>query len=146
MYRQGNVLFTPDGNSLLSPVGNRVTVAVFDLVKFVGTFLFLLLSDTLTCLVRSNKSITLPFENSKNIAVTALSPDARLLLSVDDDGRAVLVHFRRGVVLHHIHFNKPVKDVQFSPDGKSVVPSLHPLVVTLLLTRSLSVVSADISL
>lgn len=37
VYRQGNVLFTPDGNSLLSPVGNRVSV--FDLVKFVR-FLF----------------------------------------------------------------------------------------------------------
>ena len=33
VYRQGNVLFTADGNSLLSPVGNRVTV--FDLVKWV---------------------------------------------------------------------------------------------------------------
>lgn len=42
VYRQGNVLFTPDGNSLLSPVGNRV--AVFDLVKFVlhaSLFLFI---------------------------------------------------------------------------------------------------------
>jgi periodic tryptophan protein 2 len=33
VYRQGNVLFTSDGNSVLSPVGNRVTV--FDLVKLV---------------------------------------------------------------------------------------------------------------
>jgi len=31
VYRKGNVLFTPDGNSLLSPVGNRITV--FDLIK-----------------------------------------------------------------------------------------------------------------
>jgi periodic tryptophan protein 2 len=31
VYRKGNLLFTPDGNSLISPVGNRVTV--FDLVK-----------------------------------------------------------------------------------------------------------------
>jgi periodic tryptophan protein 2 len=31
VYRQGNILFTPDGNSLLSPVGNRVLVS--DLVK-----------------------------------------------------------------------------------------------------------------
>jgi periodic tryptophan protein 2 len=30
VYRQGNVVFTPDGNSILSPVGNRVSV--FDLV------------------------------------------------------------------------------------------------------------------
>lgn len=34
VYRQGNVLFTPDGNSVLSPVGNRVSV--FDLIKWVG--------------------------------------------------------------------------------------------------------------
>jgi periodic tryptophan protein 2 len=31
VYRQGNVVFTSDGNSVLSPVGNRVSV--FDLVK-----------------------------------------------------------------------------------------------------------------
>ncbi|KDQ23439.1 hypothetical protein PLEOSDRAFT_1114438 [Pleurotus ostreatus PC15] len=98
VYRQGNVLFTPDGNSILSPVGNRVSV--FDLVN--------------------NKSFTFPFENRKNIAAIALSPDANVLLSVDQDGRALLVNFRRGVVLHHFNFHKPVKDVQFSPDGKHI--------------------------
>ena len=95
-------------------------MAVFDLVKFVGVFLCLLFVDFFLLPIGSNKSRTLPFENRKNIAAIALSPDARLLLSIDDDGRAVLVHFRRGVVLHHIHFKKPVKDMQFSPDGKSV--------------------------
>ncbi len=34
VYKQGNLLFTPDGHSLLSPVGNRVSV--FDLVKCEG--------------------------------------------------------------------------------------------------------------
>lgn len=33
VYRQGNLLFTPDGTCLLSPVGNRVSV--FDLVQYV---------------------------------------------------------------------------------------------------------------
>ncbi|KAF7318872.1 Small nucleolar ribonucleoprotein complex subunit [Mycena chlorophos] len=98
VYRQGNVLFTPDGNTLLSPVGNRVSV--FDLVN--------------------NKSWTLPFENRKNIASIALSPDANVLISVDEDGRALLVNFRRGVVLHHFNFKKPVKDIKFSPDGKFI--------------------------
>lgn len=32
VYSQGNLLFSPDGTCLLSPVGNRVTV--FDLVKY----------------------------------------------------------------------------------------------------------------
>ncbi|KAJ7185673.1 quinon protein alcohol dehydrogenase-like superfamily [Mycena filopes] len=98
VYRQGNILFTPDGNSLLSPVGNRVSV--FDLVN--------------------NKSFTFPFENRKNIAALALSPDANVLISVDEDGRALLVNFRRGVILHHFNFQKRVKDIKFSPDGKYI--------------------------
>ncbi|KAJ7892933.1 WD40-repeat-containing domain protein [Mycena olivaceomarginata] len=98
VYRQGNILFTPDGNSLLSPVGNRVSV--FDLVN--------------------NKSFTFPFENRKNISALALSPDANVLISVDEDGRALLVNFRRGVILHHFNFHKPVNDIKFSPDGKYI--------------------------
>lgn len=34
VYCKGNLLFTPDGTCLLSPVGNRVTV--FDLIKYVA--------------------------------------------------------------------------------------------------------------
>ncbi|KAF9653496.1 WD repeat protein [Thelephora ganbajun] len=98
VYRQGNILFTPDGNSVLSPVGNRVSV--FDLVN--------------------NKSRTLPFENRKNIAAIALSPDSNVLITVDEDGRALLVNFKRGVVLHHFNFHNPVLTIQFSPDGKYI--------------------------
>jgi hypothetical protein len=36
------------------------------------------------------------------------------------DGRALLVNARRGVVLHHFNFHKPVKDIQFSPNGLCV--------------------------
>ncbi|EIW78530.1 WD40 repeat-like protein [Coniophora puteana RWD-64-598 SS2] len=98
VYRQGNLVFTSDGNSLLSPVGNRVSV--FDLTN--------------------NRARTLPVENRKNIAAIALSPDGNVLISVDEDGRAVLVNFRRGTVLHHFNFKKPVKDIQFSPDGRYI--------------------------
>ncbi|TFK49171.1 WD40 repeat-like protein [Heliocybe sulcata] len=98
VYRQGNVVFTPDGNSVLSPVGNRVSV--FDLVN--------------------NKSFTFPFENRKNIAAIALSPDSNVLISIDEDGRALLVNYRRRVVLHHFNFHRPVKAVKFSPDGRYI--------------------------
>ncbi|GHJ86265.1 hypothetical protein NliqN6_2667 [Naganishia liquefaciens] len=98
VYRQGNVVFTPDGNSVLSPVGNRVSV--FDLVN--------------------NKSRTLPFENRKNILSIALSPDGKVLLSIDEDGRALFVHFRKGTVLHHINFKAKVLASSFSPDGKYI--------------------------
>ncbi|KAK9451542.1 WD40-repeat-containing domain protein [Limtongia smithiae] len=96
VYRQGNLVFTPDGTCLLSPVGNRVTC--FDLVN--------------------NKSFTFSYEHRKNIARISLNPQATLLLSVDEDGRAILVNFIRRTVLYHFHFKDKVTDLSFSPDGK----------------------------
>ncbi|KAJ3145808.1 hypothetical protein HDU89_006860 [Geranomyces variabilis] len=96
VYKRGNLAFTPDGNSVVSPVGNRVSV--FDLV--------------------SNKSFTLPVENRKDIVRLALSPNGTLLITVDEDGRALLVNFHRKVVLHHFNFKTPVRDLQFSPNGR----------------------------
>jgi periodic tryptophan protein 2 len=101
VYAQGNVLFTPDGNSLVSPVGNRVTV--FDLVN--------------------QKCTTLPFENLANITRIALSPDGRVLVTVDERGRALLVNFKRGTVLAHFSFKKAVASLEFSPDGQYLAAS-----------------------
>ncbi|SCU92952.1 LAFA_0F13872g1_1 [Lachancea sp. 'fantastica'] len=97
VYRQGNVIFSKDGTVLLSPVGNRVSV--FDLVK--------------------NQSFTFEYEHRKNVSCIALNPQVTLLLSVDVDGRAILVNFRAKTVLHHFNFKEPVSDLQFSPDGKT---------------------------
>ncbi|KAJ2157458.1 U3 snoRNP protein [Coemansia sp. RSA 552] len=96
VYRKGNLVFSPDGNSILSPVGNRVTV--FDLVN--------------------NRTETLPFENRRDIRRLALSPNGNLLLSVDELGHALLVNFRKRTVLHHFNLKDKVRDIQFSPDGK----------------------------
>ncbi|KAH8919469.1 WD40 repeat-like protein [Atractiella rhizophila] len=98
VYTAGNLLFTADGNNVISPLGNRV--GSFDLVR--------------------NKTRTLEPQNAKNIKRIALSPDGRTLIPVDEDGRALLVNYQRGVVLGHINFKKPVEDIQFSPDGKYI--------------------------
>ena len=43
------------------------------------------------------------------------------VLIVAVDGRALLVNFKRGTVLHHFNFKKPVRALSFSPDGRSVM-------------------------
>lgn len=65
-------------------------------------------------------SSTLPFENGRQIRTIAVSPDGRTLLSIDDEGRAVVVNRRRRALLHHFSFKGPVRVAKFSPDGKYV--------------------------
>ncbi|KAE9364561.1 periodic tryptophan protein-like protein 2 [Stipitochalara longipes BDJ] len=96
VYSQGNLLFSPDGSCLFSPVGNRVTI--FDLVN--------------------NKSHTLPFAHRKNIARLGLTPRGNLLLSVDEDGHAILTNVPRRIALHHFTFKSSVSALAFSPSGR----------------------------
>lgn len=96
VYRQGNLLFTEDGSKLLSPVGNRISC--FDLIN--------------------NKSFTFAYEHRKNIVCVALNKQGNLMLSVDEDGRAILINFISRTVLHHFNFKDTVLDLQFSPDGQ----------------------------
>ncbi|KAJ3139411.1 hypothetical protein HK100_011615 [Physocladia obscura] len=102
VYKGGNILFTPTTSThqdcVLSAVGNRISV--FD--------------------IPGDKSYTMAFENRKNIERIALSPSGKLLLSIDEDGRALLVNFHLQTVLHRQSFKTKVKDAQFSPDGKFV--------------------------
>ena len=53
VYRGGDLIFTPDGNSVISPVGNKITI--FDL--------------------KNHKSETLPIESRFNFTSLDLSPN-----------------------------------------------------------------------
>ncbi|KAM5281204.1 periodic tryptophan protein 2 homolog [Ctenodactylus gundi] len=99
VYRRGNLNFTCDGNSVISPVGNRITV--FDL--------------------KNNKSDTLPLATTYNVRCVALSPDGRLAIVVDEGGAALLVSLVCRSVLHRFHFKGSVHSVAFSPDGRRFV-------------------------
>lgn len=96
VYRQGNLVFSQDGKQLLSPVGNRISV--FDLVN--------------------NKSFTFEYEHRKNITTFDVNKQGTLLLSVDQDGRAILVNYKSRNVLHHFNFKDKCTCLKFSPDGK----------------------------
>jgi periodic tryptophan protein 2 len=39
-------------------------------------------------------------------------------LAVDKDGHAVVIHHERRAIVHRFTFRGPVRDVQFSPDGR----------------------------
>ncbi|GCB77078.1 hypothetical protein scyTo_0018424, partial [Scyliorhinus torazame] len=107
VYRQGNLNYSPDGNSVISPVGNRVTV--FDL--------------------KNNKSETLPFAAQRNLVCVGQSPDGHLAILVDEEGAALLVSLISKSVLHHFHFHTRVHSVSFSPDGRRFVVSKENVVL-----------------
>ncbi|TQS34299.1 hypothetical protein Golomagni_05323 [Golovinomyces magnicellulatus] len=106
VYGQGNLLFNPDGTCLYSPVGNRVSV--FDLVN--------------------NKSYTFPFAHRKNISRLDLTPRGKLLLSVDEDGRAILTNVPRRIALHRLTFKGPVTALAFSPSGRHFAVGIGRLI------------------
>ena len=106
VYKTGNLLFTSDGNSLISPVGNRISI--FNLV--------------------TSKSTTLPIENNKDIQRISLSPIMPLLISVDVDGRALLINYEKRVILHRHNFKQPIKDIKFSPNGKFIAVTFGNMV------------------
>lgn len=101
VYKRGNLIFTNDSSTLLSPVGNRVTL--FDL--------------------KGNKTTTLPFETRKDMACVALSPCNTVIVCVDIEGKAILINLTQKVLLAHHSFKMPVKDIKFSPDGKHIAVS-----------------------
>ena len=96
VYREGNLLFSADGSSVLSPVGNKISV--YDL--------------------KAHRSSTLPIESRFNYRALALSPTAPLLLAVNTDGEIHLISLVSQTVLHKLRTDRTIRCVQFSPDGK----------------------------
>ena len=68
-----------------------------------------------------NVSYTLPFAHRQNITYLDLTPDGRLLLTIDESGRAVLTLFQRRISIYHFSFKGPVTALAFSPDSKHFV-------------------------
>lgn len=95
IYRNGNLCFTTDGNSIISPVGNRLTI--FDL--------------------KNNKTKTLSLESSFNYTSIALSPDGSQLIAINEKGEAQLISLLSCTVVHRHKFQNQVRHVKYSPDG-----------------------------
>jgi periodic tryptophan protein 2 len=96
VYRSGNLAFHPNGTTLYSPVGNRVTA--FEL--------------------KAHTSSTLDFEARSDVDRIAVSPDGRMLLAIDLDGAAIVFNLSRGVIVHRFGFKGAARAAAFSPDGR----------------------------
>ncbi|KRT80091.1 WD40 domain-containing protein, partial [Oryctes borbonicus] len=96
VFREGDLLFTPDGNSVISPVGNRISI--FDL--------------------RSNRAVTLPIESKYNYNALDISPNGTTLIAINEQGDAHMISLISQTIVHKYRFKRGVNAVKFSPDGK----------------------------
>lgn len=76
----------------------------------------------------SNKSLTLPFAHRRNISRLAITPCGKLLISVDDDGHAILTNLPRRLALHYFSFKGTVTALAFSPSGRYFAAGLERIV------------------
>ncbi|XP_043664857.1 periodic tryptophan protein 2 homolog [Vespula pensylvanica] len=96
VYRKGDLIFSPDGSSVISPVGNKISI--FDL--------------------KNNKSMTLPIESKYNYTAVDISPDGYLLIAINEEGDAHIISMISKMVIHKYRFKRRIRCVKFSPDGK----------------------------
>ena len=87
-----------------------------------------MLSIQLIADISSNKSYALPFSHRRNISRIALAPRGNLLLSIDEDGHAILTNFQRRVALHRFSFKGTVTALAFSPSGRYFAVGIGRLV------------------
>ena len=80
---------------------------------------------------RSGRAFTLGYSEVTIPRTPQLRPAFRWCVKTISfsDGRALLVNFKRGTVLHHFNFKKPVKALCFSPDGRYVTVSSFVLML-----------------
>ena len=60
----------------------------------------------------------MPFAHRKDISRLAITPQGNLLLSIDEDGRAILTNILRRIALHHFNFRSSVSALVFSHSGR----------------------------
>ncbi|CAI5445765.1 unnamed protein product [Caenorhabditis angaria] len=98
VYRQGQVIFSPDGNSVISPIGNKLSV--FDL--------------------KNNLSRTLSPGANFSFYSVAINPAGTHLAVSDERGDVHYINLITETVLYKFRAAKPVKSLNFSPDGKKI--------------------------
>ena len=103
-YQGGSLCFSPDGSTLLSPVGARVTA--FHLLQ--------------------HRQSTFPFTLPSTVEHVALSPSNQLLVVVDDAGRSLFIHYPSHQLLFDFSFGAAVTALAFSPQSAFLAVAVGP--------------------
>ncbi|KAK6739639.1 hypothetical protein RB195_008250 [Necator americanus] len=98
VYRNGDVIFSPDGSSVISPVGNKVSV--FDL--------------------RNNISRTLSLECMHNISAVTINNTGSHMVVSNEGGHVLYINTNTETVIFKFRANREVRAVKFSPDGNFI--------------------------
>jgi len=96
VYTGGDLLFSPDGNTVISPVGNKISM--FDL--------------------KNHRSSTLPVESRHSYTAADISPSGASLLAVTEEGEVHVISLVSRSILHRLRTNRKVAAIKFSPDSK----------------------------
>ncbi|PAV91924.1 hypothetical protein WR25_06225 [Diploscapter pachys] len=96
VYRNGQIAFSPDGYSVYSPVGNKISI--FDL--------------------KNNVSRTLSFESLFNIVTISVSSKGTHFVVANEAGDVLYVNLHSENLLHKFRANRTIRALQFSPDDQ----------------------------
>lgn len=99
VYSSGTLQFLPDGNRLVSPVGNKLLI--YDL--------------------KNSKSQALDVQVEHNVSHMSVSPNGSLLLLATQNTQIYLISLISATILQRKDFKQigdKINDLQFSPDGK----------------------------
>ncbi|ULU10048.1 hypothetical protein L3Y34_014411 [Caenorhabditis briggsae] len=99
VYRDGQVTFTRDGDSVISPIGNKLSI--FDL--------------------KNNVARTLDFGCKFNIKRVSISTTGSHLLVADERGDVHFVKISTGASIFNYRSNALIGDLKYSPKGTRVV-------------------------
>ncbi|EFO84699.1 hypothetical protein CRE_03827 [Caenorhabditis remanei] len=98
VYRDGQVAFSKDGYSVISPIGNKLSI--FDL--------------------KNNVSKTLDVDCKFNIKKLSISPSGFHLLAADERGDVHFIHLLSEVKVYTFRSNRTIGAVQWSPDATKI--------------------------
>ncbi|CAB4062887.1 PWP2 [Lepeophtheirus salmonis] len=103
VYRKGNLCFSRDGGTLLSPVGNKISFYNLE----------------------HGKSRTLDYNFRFDVSFMALdpSPSSKTLFVATSNGDLHVCSLEKNVVLHRETTDRRILDAKFSPDGKFIAVS-----------------------